>query len=938
MRVLFVLKITLLCPALAVAQENPASAGAEFFESRVRPVLAKNCYNCHTQSEQGGLRLDSRERILDGGKSGPAIVPGKPEESLLIRAIKQTDERLKMPLGGRLKPEEIEDLASWIKMGAPWPAETLSVPAPGGKPTITEAQRNFWSFRPLGRPPIPAVKNTQCVKSVVDNFILSKLEGRGLKPVEPAEKRTLIRRATLDLIGLPPKPEEVEAFLTDTSPNAFAKVVDRLLASPHYGERWGRYWLDIARYGEDDVRGSMDPPKPAYPNAWRYRDWVINAFNRDMPYNLLVKAQLAGDLLQEGDRDQLVAGLGFFGLGPWYYDTADPLQGRANERNDRVDALTRGFLGLTVACARCHDHKYDPLSMQDYYAVAGVFANTEYQEIPLVPQDVVAEYKRQEKKVKAQEAALKEFVQSQSNQLGVMLASQTANYLMAAWKGLGATQADLKKVAAEGELDFQTLENWVKYLRNPRKDHAYLKPWNDALGRKAVAPEARRIANEFQSLVLSVITEKKEVDVENRVLLADVIRRKKNDERLFPNAFMTQDDICEGCGIPLKSLARDRFVLWRELLGEKRQLNDRSWSEGGILYYPEGEIERFLSGEWKKYLESLRTDLENAKKSLPSKYPYLHVIADTGRSANLKLHLRGSPYNLGDNVPRRFLTVLSTGELEPFTQGSGRLELAEAIAGHPLTARVIVNRVWKYHFGRGIVGTPSNFGQLGERPTHPELLEYLACRFVENNFSLKSLHREVMLSATYQLSSRYSPENYSSDPDNRLLWRAHRQRLDIEAIRDSILSVSGGLDPSIGGPSFEDMEQSRRRSVYAKISRAKLNELLMLFDFPDPSISSEQRNMTNVPLQRLFFLNSELISREAKRLAERLTRSSGAGSPEDAILRAYRLLYGREATAEEVRLGLEFLAEHGKQGNADVMAWQQYAQVLLSSNEFIFVD
>jgi mono/diheme cytochrome c family protein len=933
-RVLFALKITLLFPALAVAQENPASPSAEFFESRVRPVLTKNCYNCHTQSEQGGLRLDSKERLLKGGKSGPAIVPGKPEESLLIRAIKQTEERLKMPLGGKLKPEEIEDLASWIRMGTPWPAaEKLSLAA-----TITEAQRGFWSFCPLARPSIPAVKNTQCVKSAVDNFILSKLEDRGLKPVEPADKRTLIRRATLDLTGLPPKPDEVEAFLKDTSPNAFAKVVDRLLVSPHYGERWGRYWLDIARYGEDDVRGSMDPPKPAYPNAWRYRDWVIEALNRDMPYDLFVKAQLAGDLLP--DRDQLVAGLGFFGLGPWYYDTADALQGRANERNDRVDALTRGFFGLTVACARCHDHKYDPLSMQDYYAMAGVFANTEYQEIPLVSQDVVAHYKRQEKKVKAQEAALKEFVQSQSNQLGVMLASQTSDYLMASWRVLGVTPADVKKVAAERELDSQTLENWVKYLGNPKKDHGYLKAWNDALGRKAAEPEVRRIANEFQSLVLSVVAEKKEVDVENRVLLADVIRRKKNDERLFPNAFMTQDDVCEGCSIPLKSLARDRFVLWRELLGEKRQLNDRSWSEGGILYYPEGEIERFLSGEWKKYLESIRTDLENAKKSLPSKYPYLHVIADTHRIANLKLHLRGSPYNLGDEVPRRFLTVLSTGEPEPFTQGSGRLELATAIASHPLTARVIVNRVWKYHFGRGIVGTLSNFGQLGERPTHPELLEYLSCKFVENNFSLKSLHREIMLSATYQLSSRYSSENYGSDPDNRLLWRAHRQRLDIEAIRDSILSVSGSLDPSVGGSSFEDIEQSRRRSVYARISRAKLNELLTLFDFADPSISSEQRNMTNVPLQRLFFLNSELISREAKLLAGRLVGRAGIGTENDAegIRQAYRLLYGREATVEEISLGLEFLAEQGKQGSTNVIAWQQYAQVLLSSNEFIFVD
>ncbi len=921
----------LLVPGFSLAQGTDP---AEFFETRVRPVFVNNCFACHTASQLGGLRLDSKANLLKGGKSGPAIVPGKPEESLLVRAITHVDSKLKMPMGGKLKDAEIADIKKWVQMGAPWPEAAVASPVAAGASPIDSKRRQFWSFLPLRKPDVPPVKDSRWPKTSIDHFILSKLEQRGLTPDGPAEKQTLLRRATFDLTGLPPTPDELSTFLQDTSTEAFAKVVDRLLASPQYGVRWARYWLDVARYGEDDFRGSVVPPKPAYPNAWRYRDWVINAFNQDMPFQQFVKAQIAGDLM-EGPKEKLLPGLGFLGLGPWYYDTADPRDGRANERNDRVDAVTRGFLGLTVACARCHDHKYDPITNRDYYALAGVFGGTEYQEISLAPENVVAEYKRHQKRIKDKETEVKEFLKTQNRELGEILAHDTSAYLTATWRILGPEKSNAQKVAEEARLDRETLDKWAKYLANPQQDHPYLAAWGRLLAGKESSESLARIADEFQSLVLATLAEKKEVDADNDVLMAQHNPEKKkfgiaDESRLLPNRFTTVADYCSGCDVALKNIARDKFVLWRDLFAPKRLLADNvTWTEDGVYYFPEGKLERFLSGPWKKHLDSMRAQQAALKKTAPAPYPYLHVVQDLPHPVNLKLHLRGSPYNLGDEVPRRFLEVLSNPEPVPFKQGSGRLELAEAIAAHPLAARVIANRVWAAHFGGGIVATQSNFGQIGEKPTHPELLEYLASRLLETNGSVKTLHREIMLSATYQLDSEKSDRNLSGDPENRLYWRANRRRLDIEALRDSLLFVSGSLDAKVGGPSSELTEENTRRTIYGKISRVKTNQLLALFDFPDPSATSERRNITNVPLQRLFFMNSDLIARQADGLAARLI----SAEKDDAarIKKAYPLLYAREASEREVQLGLEFL-------RAGASAWPEYAQALLSSNEFLFVN
>src|SRR5262245_46621352 len=540
--------------AAAEGKAPPDPAQAEFFEKQVRPLLAENCWQCHGPDKQkGGLRLDSQAALLQGGDSGPAVIPGKPDDSRLIRAIHYNDTP-RMPPKKKLAAEQVETLTAWVKMGAPWPEATAEVrpPAPGLK--ITAKERAFWSFQPVKEPPLPAVNDRAWPRAPIDYFVLAKLEENGLRPAGPADKRTLIRRATFDLIGLPPTPEEVDAFLADDSPDAFAKVVDRLLASPHYGERWGRHWLDVARYGEDQAH-TFQARK--YPDGFRYRDWVVRAFNTDMPYDRFVMEQIAGDLLDGPDREERLAALGYFTVGPVYYGKAV-----ADELDDRIDTLCRGFLGLTAACARCHDHKFDPISQQDYYALQGVFASTDYKEYVLTP---------------------------------------------------------------DGGIDDKAVSD------------------------------------------------------------------------------------------PTDKMARDN-----------------------------------KKGEARK--------------------PVLHALTE-GKPANARVNLRGNPANLGDEVPRRFLAVLAGDEPPPFTQGSGRLELARAVASpdNPLTARVLVNRVWMHHFGRGIVSTPGNFGSLGERPTHPELLDYLAARFVADGWSIKKLHREILLSATYQLSSWHDDSNSREDPDNRLL-------------------------------------------------------------------------------------------------------------------------------------------------------------------------
>lgn len=700
--------VALATPVNALADEPPSAAGIEFFESRIRPVLIEHCYECHSgsaRSLKGGLRLDLRETSRRGGESGPAIVPGDQAGSLLLSALRH--ESFQMPPERKLPDEVISDFARWIAMGAPDPRE--GDVAPTTSSIHWDSAREFWAFQPPQRQPLPdeAVEG----QNRLDAFIVAELRQRALIPNPPADRRTLIRRVTFDLTGLPPTPDEVAAFLADDSPEAYPRLVERLLSSPQYGERWARLWLDLMRYGEDQAHIVGNDRSLCYPNAYRYRDWVIQALNADMGYDEFLRRQLAADLLLPDQPAEHVA-LGFIGLGPKYYRRNAP-EVMADEWEDRVDVVTRGVLGLTVACARCHDHKYDPITMADYYGLAGVFASTEMFNRP----------------------------------------------------------------------DSETVE-----------------------------------------------------------------------------------------------------------------VNDKGHAK----------------------------DPEQAT----------HIVRDLN-PRDLAIFPRGDATKEGPPTPRRFLTILADTDAATWTDGSGRRELAAALVDrrNPLTARVLVNRVWGWYFGRPLVATASNFGALGERPTHPELLDDLAVRFMDHGWSLKWLHREIVLSEAYRRSSGAPAEQFARDPENRWLWRMTPRRLSVEELRDALLSVSGRLEHSVGGPSIDPHEpQERRRTVYSRVSRLELNALLARFDFPDPNVHSDGRTETTTPLQKLFLLNSPFLQAQTESLADRVL----AGDADDAtrLSALYRLVFQREPGSEERELGLHFLASAGPQQRA----WQQLAQALLVSNEFLMLD
>lgn len=713
------------------------------------------------------------------------------------------------------------------------------------------AAANWWSLEPLHAPK--------------DATIDALIARPGLRSVRPASRRELIRRVSFDLTGLPPSPLDVDNFINDSSAKAFENVVERLLGSQHFGERWARYWLDIARYSEDDVLGLS---QESYPNAWRYRDWVVEAFNRDLPYSLFVKAQIAGDLV-EGDfgMDPRPA-LGFLGLGPWYYTIAPPPIARADERHDRVDVVTRGFLGLTVACARCHDHKFDPIPTKDYYGLAGVFASSEYKEFALAPEKETALYDAHQQKIKDLEKSIKDEIQKLSLQSALSLAGKIVN---------------------KEQLDPATSERWQKYLA--KQDREYSFPMETIASR-----------------AIDVAAEKKILDSENEAAVAATRPKKGALKTRLPNGYETYDDFCPGCQVVAKSLEREKYYLWSDLFKYP----------GGALVYKEEDLGPFLVPADKDRIAKMKSDLEQLKKDSPPAYPFLHGIGDRAQPVNLKVSLRGDPYNLGDETPRHFPAVLGG---QPFTSGSGRLELAEAIVKTPIAARVAANRIWGNLFGSYLVNSPSNFGKLGSKPTNSDLLEYLAQRLIDYKWSQKSLIREIVLSGTYRLSSDSDPDSDLKDPGNKLYWRANRRRLDAEATRDAILAVSGSLDGKIGGPSVDLAKDESRRTIYGKVSRFRLAESLSLFDFPHPSITSEKRNVTLVPMQRLFFLNSEFVESRAAAMGERFKGGS--------IRDAYRVVFGREPNPREIELGESFLK------TAD---WKQYAQVLLSSNEFSFID
>lgn len=872
--------------ARARLMDGPPTDGSqvEFFESKIRPVLVAHCLDCHgPRKQKAGLRLDSAHAMREGVGFGPVVVPGDPDQSSFMEAVRY-DGDVKMPPDGKLKDAEINALTEWVRRGAVWPASVEPAAGSTARPTPS---RDFWAFRPVADSVPPPIQDESWIKSPLDRFILARLEASTLRPSPPADKRTLLRRVTFDLIGLPPTPEEVASFLADETPEAFARVVDRLLASPHYGERWGRHWLDVARYGEDQAH-SFQPR--LYPNGWRYRDWLIHALNADLPYDRFLSDQIAADLIDGPDRLERLPALGFFALGPVYYGDSKKL----DQYDDRIDTLTRGVLGLTVACARCHDHKYDPISQQDYYGLAGIIASTEYKEAPLVAADVVAAYQRGQAVLKQQADAIDAFLASAKGRIIHDRAKETARYLLAA-RAVADRKVTTKEIASETGLYATLLDRWIEFLKTS-PGRPSLRAW-EALQRRSDTvcdEEIGAVAEEFGQKV------------------RDLLDRRAQASQA------SQEEA--------KALAVE---------GPDKALIDDLTADKGPLGLAKNGIESQLAAEEKSQLADLRTELDRRKRNAPPMYPFAHALAE-GKPSTMKVLARGNADTPGDEAPRRFLDALGGVACD---QGSGRLDLARAITSrdNPLTARVMVNRVWHHHFGRGLVGTPGNFGQLGERPSHPELLDWLAARFVESGWSLKALHRLILLSSTYQQAVGRDDRASEIDPENRLHWRANRRRLEVEAWRDALLSVTGLLDPTVGGPSFKlDDPKANRRTVYANVSRHDLAPLLRLFDFPDPNITSASRTQTTVPLQQLIVLNDDLIIHSARALAESL--QAAETQDEARIQRAYEHLFARPATASELRIGVDYLAAGDAESSSGLTRWQRYAQALLGTNEFAYLD
>ena len=926
---------------------TPAVSDADFFENNIRPILANNCYTCHGDSVSGGLRLDSKENLIKGGKDGPVVIPGSPEKSLLITAVHQTTS-LKMPKGGKLTAQEVADLTEWVKRGAIYPK---SAPGTVFSPSlksgiITDKQRAFWSFQPLKTVSIPQPAESGWAKTPIDKFVLACMLNAGIKPAARADRRTLIRRATYDLTGLPPTPEEVEGFEKDKSPRAWEQLIDRLLASPKYGERWGRHWLDVARYAEDDVRG-LDPKGRGYmpfSGAYRYRDWVIKSFNQDMPYDQFLRLQIAGDKIPaktKQEQEDYLTATTYLGAGPWVWDQAEPIQGRADERNERVDAVTRGTLGLTVACARCHNHKYDPITQKDYYALIGIFANSTYKEYPTVSEAQTAAFESNQAKLEKLQIDLQEYTRTETRQLSDALAMQSSSYMVAAWNVLGTPKSTVEEAASQAKLDPEVLRRWVEYLSKPVQ-YDYLKDWQAMISVDGGSEDqAKVLADSFQNLVLRVRQNARDVEEQNDIVRAknDVPKLRIHDAK--PSEFETDDQFCPGCALELKTIPIDEAKLYLDLFVTRNGDQDTHFIPGVLVFVGWDLISR-LGPQLQNYIEAEQKEIAELKKKVaPENYPYVHGIADKPQILDVKLNVRGNPHNLGDTVQRRFLTVLTSPQTKPYSNGSGRLEFAEDIASSPLAMRVIVNRVWKWHFGTGIVNTPDNFGIVGDEPSNPELLEYLAQQFVSNGHSIKKLQREIMLSAVYQSSVEESLEAKEKDGANRLYSHFSRQRLDAEEIRDTMLFVAGDLDAKkTSGPSSDFSEDNVEPTVFCKVSRYRLNNYLQIFDFANPSFTSEQRFSSNVPLQQLYFMNNPFVFKQASVLAERVHTQP---TDRDRIIELYKIVFQRKPTEEELNLGEKFLSTTPeKAGYAvagePITAWKQYARIMLSSNEFQFLD
>jgi hypothetical protein len=905
-----------------------SSEGTAFFETKIRPLLAERCIECHGEKKQkGGLRLDSKEGWQKGGENGAALAPGDPEKSRLIRAVRRKEPDLEMPPKHPLSPSEVNALEEWVRMGAPDPRTASATKKTLRAPSVEEG-RAHWAFQPVRNPVPPRIADDCWSRSAVDRFVLERLQAAGLRPSATADRRTLLRRASFDLLGLLPTQNEVDAFTADPDPDAFAKVVDRLLASPHYGEHWARHWLDVARYS--DTKGYVyGREEKRFVHAWSYRDWVVSAFNADLPYLDFLKLQIAADQLVPAESPDLAA-MGFLTLGRRFLGVTHDII------DDRIDVLMRGTQGLTVACARCHDHKFDAIPTRDYYALYGVFQSSAEQLVPCglgtrLPPAFVNELTARLHKL---ETTLAQRREEQSERVR----SSVAAHLLAQTELDKYPEETFGQLLGPADINPEFVRRWQAFLfaAAQRADPVF-EPWRafSQIPAADFAAGAPAVANALQALPSERIHPKVAAS--------------------FENAPSSLREVADRYGALFAAVQKE----WRELRKQNpaaERLPDPAAEQLRVMLYgsespcsvPDehiSNIENFFPNSVVVELWKLQGEVDRLLIQTPDSPAHATILVDRAKPASPRVFKRGNPLQKTETVPRQFLQVLSPADGAPFHKGSGRLELAELIATekNPLTARVLVNRVWMHHFGQGLVSTPSDFGTRADLPSHPQLLDWLASSFMRNGWSVKKLHRAIMLSATYQQSSRTNPADpncvraLEGDPGNRLLWRMNPRRLSFEELRDAWLGATGELERRLGGKPMELFSAANtRRTLYTHIDRERLPDVLRIFDFANPDLSIPQRTDTVVPQQALFSMNHSFTLARARALAR--TAERAGTDPAKRLTLIYGALFQRPPTAPEQEAALQLVPPVLPVVAGDPDPWAQLAQTLLLTNEFQFVD
>ncbi|KAF0175127.1 MAG: hypothetical protein FD161_3439 [Limisphaerales bacterium] len=941
----FAVAATVACAAPGFAQDKPLTPEeSDFFESKIRPALIEHCHKCHSGDKdakiKGGLQLDSKAGLLKGGSTGPGLVAGQPDRSLIIKAIRFADPNLQMPPKEKLPDSVIADFENWVRMGAPDPRTGKAAAVLKTDEDLQKA-RKHWAFQTVVKPepPKPKAHLKGWIQNEIDLFVLAKLEEKGLFPSPIADKWTLVRRAYFDLLGMPPSAKEAEDFVNDTSKDAWPNLLDKLLASPHYGERWGRYWLDIARYA--DTRGANNNNRMGdnrLIHAFTYRDWVVNALNEDMPYDKFLKYQIAADSLPGAEAKHLAA-LGFITMNR-------AVNNRQEEIDDRIDVITRGTMSLSVYCARCHDHKFDPIPTKDYYSLYGVFDSTTYSmnNKPVIQKiEDTKDYREYTAKKAQVEARLEGYRQGELTKFVGEAKGKTMEYMLAVhFANQGNTnymiegRAGQQRFETFTKLQFEVAGPWKRYLdqRSKGTDPIFA-PWADyaKLEEKEFAAKSKELAAKYMSKdgvpmkgLNPIVAKAFSTPVSSIRVVADRYAKLFLDaERAWVSAITLDSK---------KKKADDDPMLKKLSDPAQEQLRQVFYGQGSPVNITYDRLAGFDNNRIRNGEQQFQLQADTLDALHPGAPRRAMALSDTGTPRNAKVALKGDPRNLGPEVPRQFLEVLNPNRKAFSSKSSGRVELAEEIASknNPLTARVLANRVWMNHFGGALVRTPTDFGVRADDPTHPELLNFLSAWVMENGWSLKKFHKFVMSSATYMQSSDDRAKPLLNDPANLYVWKMNRRRLDFEGFRDSLLAVSGKLDPTMGGHPVKITpeggnplgypENPYRRTLYGYIDRGNLSSLYRTFDFANPDATAGMRFSSTVPQQALYLMNSPFVGELARAIVHRDDVKNKVDE-EQRIEMLYQICFQRLPSALETKIGMKFLEDQsGVKGSDAKPIWQ----------------